>query len=75
MPPLHELCVVDHPEGAEVVLVADEALVQGEVGADRVLYNDVCEETEEQERIGGEEESGGEEEKENESVRRREIIS
>ena len=37
MPPLHELRVVDHPEGAEVVFVADEALVQRQVGADRVL--------------------------------------
>ena len=39
MAPLHELCVVDHPEGAEVVLVADEALVQRQVRADRVLYS------------------------------------
>ena len=38
VPPLHELCVVDHPEGAKVVLVADEALVQRQVRADRVLY-------------------------------------
>ncbi len=36
--PLHELRVVHHPEGAEVVLVADETLVQWQVGADRVLY-------------------------------------
>ena len=37
MTPLHELCVVDHPEGAEVVLVPHEALVQRQVRADRVL--------------------------------------
>ena len=39
VPPLHEFVVVDHPEGAEVVLVAHEALVQAQVGADRVLYS------------------------------------
>ena len=38
VPPLHELVVIDHPEGAEVVLVADEALVKREVRSNRVLY-------------------------------------
>ena len=37
MPPFGELGVVDRPEGAEVVLEADEALVQRQVGPDRVL--------------------------------------
>ena len=37
VPSLNELRVVNHPETAEVVLVADKALVQGEVGADGVL--------------------------------------
>lgn len=35
--PLDELHVVHHPEAAEVVLVAHEALVQGQVGADGIL--------------------------------------
>ena len=34
-----ELGVVDGPVAAEVVLVADEALVQWQVGADCVLSN------------------------------------
>lgn len=38
MAPLHELIIVDHPEGAKVVLVSDEALVQTQVGPDGVLY-------------------------------------
>ena len=37
VPPFGELGVVDRPEGAEVVLEADEALVQRQVGPDRVL--------------------------------------
>lgn len=35
--PLDELHVVHHPEAAEVVLIAHEALVQGQVGADGIL--------------------------------------
>ena len=38
MPPLEKLVVVHHPERAEVVLVPDEALVQRQVGAYRVLH-------------------------------------
>ncbi len=38
VPPLHELVVVHCPVGPEVVLVADEALVQRQVGPDRVLH-------------------------------------
>ena len=37
MPPLHEFFIVDSPEGAKVVLNADEALVQRQIRADRVL--------------------------------------
>ena len=37
MSPLDELRVVHHPEAAEVVLVAHEALVQGQVGANGIL--------------------------------------
>ena len=37
MAPLDELHVVHHPEAAEVVLIAHEALVQGQVGADGIL--------------------------------------
>lgn len=37
MASLHKLCVVYHPERAKVVLIAHKALVQREVGADRIL--------------------------------------
>jgi hypothetical protein len=37
VPPLDKLVVVHHPEAAEVILVANEALVQREICADCVL--------------------------------------
>lgn len=40
MSPLDELRVVHHPEAAEVVLVAHEALVQGQVGANGILHGE-----------------------------------
>lgn len=38
MPSLYKLGVVDHPKAAEVVLVADETLVQRQIRADCVLH-------------------------------------
>lgn len=37
MSPLHELGVVHHPEGAEVILVPHETFVQRQVRPDRIL--------------------------------------
>ena len=38
VPAFHELRVINHPEGAEIVFVSDEALVQRQIGADGVLH-------------------------------------
>uniref|UniRef100_A0A182IHH4 Uncharacterized protein n=1 Tax=Anopheles arabiensis TaxID=7173 RepID=A0A182IHH4_ANOAR len=54
MPPLEKLVIVHHPERAEVVLVPDEALVQRQVGAYRVLHQ--LKKREEEDGWGGEEE-------------------
>ena len=38
MSSFYELGVVHHPEAAKVVLIADKALVHGQVGADGILH-------------------------------------
>ena len=43
MPSLYKLGVVDHPKAAEVVLVADETLVQRQIRADCVLQTEAKE--------------------------------
>jgi len=39
MPSLYELGVIHHPKASEVIFVADEAFVQGQVGANCVLQD------------------------------------
>jgi hypothetical protein len=39
MSSFYELGVVHHPEAAKVVLIADKALVQGQVRADGILQD------------------------------------
>ena len=43
VPSLYKLGIVDHPKAAEVVLVADETLVQRQIRADCVLQTEAKE--------------------------------